>query len=137
EELVRALVRYYQNDRYLNRFLAAMSNGDFNAISKDRQKRLVAQYLDVGRTTLLAALRARTMLDAYLVHFCEERKDVSQEMTPSRAAACFDGFPSDAEIAEMLEEKDRDVFQQELDADEQVMSDRSRFDRYLHAAGVS
>lgn len=136
EELVRALVRYYQNDRYLNRYLHAMTQGDFDDLTPDRKKRAAVQYLDVGRTTYLAAIRARTMLDAYLVHFCKDDKDVHPNVTPARAKSAFDGFPSDQDIIDMLGADDSQTFESELAKDAPNAAGEHRLDRYTAAAGI-
>ncbi|WP_425091120.1 hypothetical protein [Tropicimonas sp. S265A] len=67
DAVIRALVRYYQNDLYLNRYLQRMSDGAFNGIAVQRQKMAVVYYREIGRTTLLAALRAQAVLRAYLI----------------------------------------------------------------------
>jgi len=136
EELVRALVRYYQNDRYLNRYLHAMTQGDFDDLTPDRKKRAAVQYLDVGRTTYLAAIRARTMLDAYLVHFCKDDKDVHPNVTQARAKGAFDGFPTDQDIIDMLGAEDSAVFETELAKDAPNPAGEHRLERYASAAGI-
>ncbi len=137
EELVRGLVRYYQNDRYLNRFLARMADGSFETLGDARKKRAVVQYIDVVRETILSGLRARTILDAYLVSEHDEDKDVSAEMTKNRAAAFFDGFPSDDLIAETMG-PETDMFLNELKRDAPDLdTGLERMDRYFEAVGLT
>jgi hypothetical protein len=136
EELVRALVRYYQNDRYLNRYLHNMSEGRFADISPDRQKRAIAYYLDVGRTAYLAAIRARVMLDAYILVYHDEVINGLDGMTLERATKCFTQFPGDDHIAEMLGESERELFKAEVAKDCDGDAD-TRFNAYLSALGLT
>jgi hypothetical protein len=137
EDLVRALVRYYQNDRYLNRYLSGMSTGTFDGLTPDRQKRAVVHYLEVGRTTLAAAIRARVMIDAYLLHRHRDGRNISQNLTPARAAACFDTFPDDDSISDMLDDEQRRLFENVLKGEKTDDTTPPAYEQYLQAVGVA
>lgn len=66
EPVIRALVRYYQNDLHMIVYLNRMTEGSFDKLELDRQKKAVVYFRDLGQDTLRSGLKAKALLDAYL-----------------------------------------------------------------------
>ena len=137
EDLVCAVVRSYHNDSYLNRYLGGMSTGTFDGLSADRQKRAVVPYREVGRSTLTAAIRAHVMIDANPLQRHGVGRNLSQNLTPARAAACFAAFPDDETISEMLDDEQQVLFENVLKGEKTNDTTPSAYGPYLQVAGVA
>lgn len=63
---IRAVVRYYQTDRYVTKMIEGFANGGFSGLTRERQLKSIDSYFDLGFSALEAAIVARCALDAAL-----------------------------------------------------------------------
>ena len=103
ETVIWAIVSYYQNDLHLAQYLNKMTEGAFDQLAADRQRMAVVFYRDLGQDTLRSALRAKAMLDAFLVVHHADDEPGPSERELSLARVLMRERPTDAQLAEMLE----------------------------------
>ncbi|MBM7068158.1 hypothetical protein [Actibacterium sp. 188UL27-1] len=103
ETVIWAIVSYYQNDLHLAQYLNKMTEGAFDRLAADRQRLAVVFYRDLGQDTLRSALRAKAMLDAFLVvhHLDDGPRRSERELKLARVLML--DRPTDQQLAEMLE----------------------------------
>ncbi len=63
---IRAVVRYYQTDRYVTKMIDGFANGGFSMLNRERKLKSIDSYFDLGFSALEAAIVARCALDAAL-----------------------------------------------------------------------
>ncbi len=85
--LLRALVRYYQNDAYMTQYLNQMSTGRFDGLSVERQKRATVHYYMLGQETLASAVLALFFLDDYLFEGGKSAASLADLRRPMKADA--------------------------------------------------
>ncbi|MEO1291901.1 MAG: hypothetical protein AAFV62_03570 [Pseudomonadota bacterium] len=104
--LVRELVRYYQADAYVARYLSAMTDGVFDLAAQDRRNRAVVNYIILGQSAFIAAVDACQQLDTYLDRLVET-SDVDTIGQSKRSTIIDDKLLAERNDLQQEDETDR------------------------------
>ncbi|MEM9783833.1 MAG: hypothetical protein AAF899_15345 [Pseudomonadota bacterium] len=89
EGLLRAVVRYYQNDSYLTLYFEQMAEGHFDPVNDQRRRKAIRHYVYLGERALYTALIARAGLDMFMA---DEPlpNELSESIVPEHDRALLD-----------------------------------------------
>jgi hypothetical protein len=138
EPVIWALVSYYQNDLHLARYLKEMTDGAFDNLALERQRRAAVQFRDLGQDTLRAGLRAKAMLDAFLIQHHADAGDNDEEPDIVQLARdIMARRPEDGELKTILETRGIRADYGELLLSLPKDEETAHLDAFFKAVGVS